>query len=147
MTDDKEDKTLEHQEHFTEVAKSRDVEVNFLVQPNLFMHVFCTRDSNLMLLLFQVLEGKAQFVEFAGNLVPVTKSGEQLQLGFRGFRENRLAFTVRVKDPHADPIGRILFMKEAKASIQFRHFEDCVFFYLMSYTFRRQTMDCSPNLA
>jgi len=27
MTDDREDKTLEHQEHFTEVAKSRDVEV------------------------------------------------------------------------------------------------------------------------
>lgn len=27
MTDDKEDKTLESQEHFTEVAKSRDVEV------------------------------------------------------------------------------------------------------------------------
>lgn len=27
MTDDKEDKTLECQEHFTEVAKSRDVEV------------------------------------------------------------------------------------------------------------------------
>lgn len=27
MTDDKEDKTLENQEHFTEVAKSRDVEV------------------------------------------------------------------------------------------------------------------------
>lgn len=29
MTDDKEDKTLESQEHFTEVAKSRDVEVIF----------------------------------------------------------------------------------------------------------------------
>lgn len=29
MTDDKEDKTLEHQEHFTEVAKSRDVEVSY----------------------------------------------------------------------------------------------------------------------
>lgn len=28
MTDDKEDKTLEHQENFTEVAKSRDVEVS-----------------------------------------------------------------------------------------------------------------------
>lgn len=28
MTDDKEDKTLENQEHFTEVAKSRDVEVS-----------------------------------------------------------------------------------------------------------------------
>ena len=27
MTDDKEDKTLENQEHFQEVAKSRDVEV------------------------------------------------------------------------------------------------------------------------
>lgn len=30
MTDDKEEKTLEHQEHFSEVAKSRDVEVRFL---------------------------------------------------------------------------------------------------------------------
>lgn len=29
MTDDKEDKTLEKQEHFTEIAKSRDVEVLF----------------------------------------------------------------------------------------------------------------------
>lgn len=27
MTDDKEDKTLEMQEHFTEIAKSRDIEV------------------------------------------------------------------------------------------------------------------------
>jgi hypothetical protein len=32
MTDDKEDKTLEHQEHFTEVAKSRDVEVSHCVK-------------------------------------------------------------------------------------------------------------------
>lgn len=31
MTDDKEDKTLEHQEHFTEIAKSRDVEVRHSV--------------------------------------------------------------------------------------------------------------------
>lgn len=31
MTDDKEDKTLEQQEHFTEVAKSRDVEVGFII--------------------------------------------------------------------------------------------------------------------
>ncbi|XP_046392833.1 ankyrin-3 isoform X28 [Ischnura elegans] len=89
MTDDKEDKTLEHQEHFTEVAKSRDVEV---------------------------LEGKSQFVEFAGNLVPVTKSGDQLQLGFHAFKENRLPFTVRVKDPHADTVGRILFMREPKVA-------------------------------
>lgn len=31
MTDDKEDKTLEMQEHFTEIAKSRDIEVIFFV--------------------------------------------------------------------------------------------------------------------
>ncbi|XP_043478904.1 ankyrin-2-like isoform X4 [Leptopilina heterotoma] len=90
MTDDKEDKTLEHQEHFTEVAKSRDVEV---------------------------LEGKTQYMEFAGNLVPVLKSGEQLQLPFRGFKENRVPFTVRIKDPDAaDMMGRIMFMSEPKVA-------------------------------
>ncbi|KFM71126.1 Ankyrin-3, partial [Stegodyphus mimosarum] len=89
MTDDKEDKTLESQEHFTEVAKSRDVEV---------------------------LEGKLQYLEFAGNLVPVTKSGEQLKLTFQAFHENRLPFTVRVKDPHIEPMGRIAFMKEPKTA-------------------------------
>ncbi|XP_054713101.1 ankyrin-2-like isoform X4 [Uloborus diversus] len=87
MTDDKEDKTLESQEHFTEVAKSRDVEV---------------------------LEGKPQYLEFGGNLVPVTKSGEQLSLTFQAFRENRLPFTIRVKDPHQEPIGRVAFMKEPR---------------------------------
>ena len=35
MTDDKEEKTLEHQEHFHEIAKSRDVEVRFL--PSAYM--------------------------------------------------------------------------------------------------------------
>ncbi|XP_033226769.1 ankyrin-3-like isoform X10 [Belonocnema kinseyi] len=90
MTDDKEDKTLEHQEHFTEVAKSRDVEV---------------------------LEGKTQFMEFAGNLVPVLKSGEQLQLPFRAFKENRVPFTARIKDPDAaDMMGRIMFMSEPKVA-------------------------------
>ena len=33
----------------------------------------------------------------AGNLVPVTKSGEQLHLIFHAFRENRLPFIVRLK--------------------------------------------------
>lgn len=89
MTDDKEEKTLEYQEHFTEVAKSRDVEV---------------------------LEGKPQFTELAGNLVPVTKSGEQLQLSFKAFRENRLPFSVRVKDQHADTVGRALFMREPRVA-------------------------------
>lgn len=89
MTDDREDKTLEHQEHYTEVAKSRDVEV---------------------------LEDKIQFIELAGNLVPITKSGEQLKLTFKAFRENRLPFAVRVKDQHADIVGRALFMREPKVA-------------------------------
>ena len=87
MTDDKEEKTLEHQEHFHEVAKSRDVEV---------------------------MEGKTHHLEFYGNLFPVTKSGEQLSHKFHAFRENRLPFTVRVKDPNSDPLGRISFFIEPK---------------------------------
>ncbi|XP_063603636.1 ankyrin-2-like [Penaeus indicus] len=94
MTDDREDKTLEQQELFVEVAKSRDVEV---------------------------LEGKPQYLEFAGNLVPVTKSGDQLAFNFYAFRENRLPFTVRVKDQHADPIGRVAFMRQPKVGV------NCVF--------------------
>jgi ankyrin len=89
MTDDREDKTLEQQEHFMEVAKSRDVEV---------------------------LENKIQYIELAGNLIPVTKSGEQLQFPFKAFRENRLPFSVRVKDQHADTVGRALFMREPKVA-------------------------------
>ena len=87
MTDDKEEKTLEHQEHFHEVAKSRDVEV---------------------------MEGKTHHLEFYGNLFPVTKSGEQLSHKFHAFRENRLPFTVRVKDPNSEPLGRISFFIEPK---------------------------------
>lgn len=89
MTDDREDKTLEQQENFTEVAKSRDVEV---------------------------LENKVQYLELAGNLIPVTKSGDQLQFAFKAFKENRLPFSVRVKDQHADIVGRALFMREPKVA-------------------------------
>ena len=64
----------------------------------------------------QVLDAKSQYLEFAGNLVPVTKSGEQLALTFRAFRENRLPFTVRVKDYVADPVGRVAFMREPKVN-------------------------------
>lgn len=88
MTDDREDKTLEHQEHFTEVAKSRDLEV---------------------------LEGRTIYLEFAGNLIPIMKSGEQQAMAFNAFKENRLAFTVRVKDDE-DSIGRINFMSEPKVA-------------------------------
>ena len=56
-------------------------------------------------------------MEFAGNLVPVLKSGEQLQLPFRAFKENRVPFTVRIKDPDApDTMGRIMFMSEPKVA-------------------------------
>lgn len=61
-----------------------------------------------------MLEGKLQYLEFAGNLVPVTKSGEQLSLTFQAFRENRLPFTIRVKDPHQEPMGRVAFMREPR---------------------------------
>lgn len=87
MTDDKEDKTLETQERFEEIAKSRDVEV---------------------------LESKPAFVEFAGNIHPVMKSGEQLNMTFQAFRENRLPFLVRVRDADQEPIGRIAFMRDPR---------------------------------
>ncbi|XP_078659165.1 uncharacterized protein LOC144904237 isoform X44 [Branchiostoma floridae x Branchiostoma belcheri] len=89
MTDDKYDKTLEKQEHFTEIARSRDVEV---------------------------LEGKTVHIESAGNLIPLHKSGEQLHLNFYAFRENRLPFLVKVKDSSQEPTGRLSFMPEPKTA-------------------------------
>ena len=67
-------------------------------------------------MIFQILEGKSQYLEMAGNLVPVTKSGEQLYINFHAFRENRLPFTVRVRDSNLDPIGRLAFMREPKVA-------------------------------
>uniref|UniRef100_A0A915Q433 Uncharacterized protein n=1 Tax=Setaria digitata TaxID=48799 RepID=A0A915Q433_9BILA len=90
MTDDREDKTLEKQEHFTEIAKSKDVEV---------------------------LSGRHQFLEFSGNILPITKSGDQLSLYFLPFQENRLAFMIKTRantDDEAAADGRIAFMKEPK---------------------------------
>lgn len=88
MTDDKEDKTLEQQEYFTEIAKSRDVEV---------------------------LEDQSIYLEFAGNLLPVLKSGEQLSTKFQAFRENRLSFVVHIKNQE-EPHARVCFMTEPKVS-------------------------------
>lgn len=67
--------------------------------------------------LFQVLEGKANYVEFGGNLIPITKSGDQLQFTFRAFKENRLPFNVRIRDQHDEAMGRIFLMKDPKVSI------------------------------
>ena len=60
------------------------------------------------------MEGKPQYVEMGGNLIPVTKSGEQLYINFHAFRENRVPMTVRVRDSNLEPTGRIAFMREPK---------------------------------
>lgn len=51
-----------------------------------------------------------------GNLVPVTKSGEKLCVGFRAFHENRLAFTVRMRDVNREAGGLLAFMSEPKSA-------------------------------
>ncbi|XP_062234953.1 ankyrin-3-like isoform X6 [Platichthys flesus] len=88
MTDDKVDKTLEQQENFEEVARSKDIEV---------------------------LEGRPIYVDCYGNLSPLTKSGQQLVLNFYAFKENRLPFCVKVRDPSQEPCGRLTFLKECKS--------------------------------
>lgn len=65
----------------------------------------------------QVLEGNPIYLEFAGNLIPVTKSGEQLSVNFTAFRENRLPFTVRLRDPDDKPVARLLFMSQPKVRL------------------------------
>ncbi|OCT97136.1 hypothetical protein XELAEV_18009359mg, partial [Xenopus laevis] len=89
MTDDKVDKTLEQQENFAEVARSRDVEV---------------------------LEGKPIFVDCFGNLVPLIKSGQHHLFSFYAFKENRLPLFVKVRDTTQEPCGRLSFMKEPKST-------------------------------
>ncbi|XP_036406659.1 ankyrin-2b [Megalops cyprinoides] len=88
MTDDKIDKTLEQQENFTEVARSRDVEV---------------------------LEGKPIYADCFGNLVPLTKSGQHHLFSFFAFKENRLALFIKVRDNTQEPCGRLSFMKEPRS--------------------------------
>ncbi|XP_075314205.1 ankyrin-3 isoform X1 [Odontesthes bonariensis] len=88
MTDDKVDKTLEQQENFEEVARSKDIEV---------------------------LEGRPVYVDCYGNLSPLTKAGQQLVLNFYAFKENRLPFCVKVRDPSQEPCGRLTFLKECKS--------------------------------
>ncbi|XP_043269059.1 ankyrin-2-like isoform X2 [Venturia canescens] len=90
MTDGKEGiHTLERQEEFLEIVKSRDVEA---------------------------LDGKDLYIEFSGNLVPVTKSGVQLKFTFKAFRQNRLSFHVKVRDPLLDPVARMMFMRDPKVA-------------------------------
>ncbi|XP_067311758.1 ankyrin-3 isoform X7 [Pseudorasbora parva] len=87
MTDDKVDKTLEQQENFEEVARSKDIEI---------------------------LEGKPIHVECYGNISPMAKSGQQLVFNFYAFKENRLPFNIKVRDMGLEPCGRISFLREPK---------------------------------
>ncbi|XP_069316554.1 ankyrin-3 isoform X2 [Eulemur rufifrons] len=89
MTDDKVDKTLEQQENFEEVARSKDIEV---------------------------LEGKPIYVDCYGNLAPLTKAGQQLVFNFYAFKENRLPFSIKVRDTSQEPCGRLSFLKEPKTT-------------------------------
>lgn len=52
----------------------------------------------------------------AGNLIPVTKSGDQLHVNFKAFRENRLPCTLKIRDPDQEPAARVAFMKEPKVA-------------------------------
>lgn len=54
MTDDKEEKTLEHQEHFTEIAKSRDIEVSFKFQEFKILNVFMENETFYFLYLLEI---------------------------------------------------------------------------------------------
>ncbi|XP_047458833.1 ankyrin-3-like isoform X24 [Mugil cephalus] len=89
MTDDKVDKTLEQQENFEEVARSKDIEV---------------------------LEGKPIHVDCYGNLSPLAKSGQQLVFNFFSFKENRLPFNVKIRDMGQEPCGRLSFLREPKST-------------------------------
>ncbi|XP_069385767.1 ankyrin-3 isoform X5 [Paralichthys olivaceus] len=98
MTDDKMDKTLEQQENFTEVARSRDVEV---------------------------LEGKPIFADCFGNLVPLTKSGQHHVFSFFAFKENRLALFIKIRDTAQEPCGRLSFTKDPRTYRTLNHNAIC----------------------
>ncbi|XP_028838031.1 ankyrin-2b isoform X26 [Denticeps clupeoides] len=114
MTDDKIDKTLEQQENFVEVARSRDVEV---------------------------LEGKPIFADCFGNLVPLTKSGQHHLFSFYAFKENRLALFIKIRDNTQEPCGRLSFMKEPRTYRALAHNAICnLNITLPSYSKTSQTL-------
>ncbi|KAI7810813.1 putative ankyrin-1-like [Triplophysa rosa] len=98
MTDDKMDKTLEQQENFTEVARSRDVEV---------------------------LEGKPIFADCFGNLVPLTKSGQHHVFSFYAFKENRLSLFIKIRDSTQETCGRLSFTKDPRTYRTLNHNAIC----------------------
>uniref|UniRef100_UPI00398F33B5 ankyrin-1-like isoform X3 n=1 Tax=Pristiophorus japonicus TaxID=55135 RepID=UPI00398F33B5 len=85
MSDDKVDKTLEQHENFSEVARSRDIEV---------------------------MEGMPLYVECSGNIVPVRKAGQQRCFNFHSFKENRLPIAIKVRDLSKEHTGHISFLRK-----------------------------------
>lgn len=95
MTDDKTDKTLELHENFTEVARSRDIEVGTCVCICTHTHSCFTR--GLVALCSQLMEGMPLHLECSGNLVPIRKATQQPRsFSFQAFRDNRLPVSVKV---------------------------------------------------
>ncbi|XP_019478213.1 ankyrin-1 isoform X9 [Meleagris gallopavo] len=94
MTDDKVDKTLEQHENFTEVARSRDIEV---------------------------VEGMPLHVELSGNLVPVKKATQSRTFHFQSFRENRLAIPIKVRDSSREASGSLSFLRKAMKYEDLQH--------------------------
>ncbi|CAB1439366.1 unnamed protein product, partial [Pleuronectes platessa] len=87
MTDDKMDKTLEQHENFTEVARSRDIEV---------------------------MEGMPLHLECSGNLVPVRKATQQPRcFSFQAFKDNRIPVSVKVRDSSKEPTGLLSFLRKS----------------------------------
>uniref|UniRef100_A0A3B4Y8B4 Ankyrin 1 n=1 Tax=Seriola lalandi dorsalis TaxID=1841481 RepID=A0A3B4Y8B4_SERLL len=86
MTDDKMDKTLELHENFSEVARSRDIEL---------------------------MEGMPLHLECSGNLVPIRKATQQPRsFSFQAFRDNRLPVSVKVRDSNKDASGFLSFLRK-----------------------------------
>ncbi|NXA55574.1 ANK1 protein, partial [Nothocercus julius] len=94
MTDDKVDKTLEQHENFTEVARSRDIEV---------------------------VEGMPLHVELSGNLVPIKKAAQPRTFLFQSFRENRLAIPIKVRDSSREASGSLSFLRKAMKYEDLQH--------------------------
>nr|XP_014348106.1 PREDICTED: ankyrin-1 [Latimeria chalumnae] len=85
-TDDKMDKTLEQHENFTEVARSRDIEVQ---------------------------EGMPLYVDISGNLIAVRKATQQQRsFSFQAFRDNRLPISVKVRDSSKEACGFLTFLRK-----------------------------------
>ncbi|XP_058050536.1 ankyrin-1 isoform X5 [Ahaetulla prasina] len=94
MTDDKVDKTLEQHENFTEVARSRDIEV---------------------------AEGMPLHMELSGNLLPIKKAAQQRSFLFQSFHENRLIIPVKVRDSSREASGSLSFLRKPMKYEELQH--------------------------